>query len=209
MGNLEVTSQTRELLEQRTLRERNKPILAKQKKGRRAVKSNSPHQVERRVATSRAEDAVAAHEVEHGQVKRWQPAFTLPGVKDPPGYVSCWISRHGRHRGDEEGLRKALSEGWEFGRVKDYPDSHALPTQRSSVHGEMIGNDSAVLMKLPEELKAQRDAYYNGKRDRATRQINKPKPGLAEANDKMPLVEDLNQVQSGLARGRRRIPQSA
>jgi len=208
---LEVSNQTKELLEQRNLRERNKPILAKQQKERRNAPSNAGiHAVDRKVsARSQKQSASDAHETEQVERKRWQPAYTLPGVEDPEGYVCCWISRHGRHRGDEEGLRKALQEGWEFARKTDFHGRHVLPTQRLSDHGEIIGNDSSVLMKLPEELKAQRDAYYNGRRDRATRQINNPKPGLAEANDKMPLVEDLNQTQSGFARGRRRRPDAA
>lgn len=206
---IEVTDATRELLEQRNAREQKAPELARQQQQRRGqgkAGGTKAHNVKRTVAKSRLQEAAAVHHVERGTPeKRWQPSYTLPGLPDPPGYFLTYIARHGRHRGDEGGLIKALAEHWEFARVSDFPE-HILPTLELTKHGEVIGNDTSILMKLPLELKAQRDAHYNSKRDRATRQVNTPKPGLLEANDKMPLVEDINQVSTRMHRGPRRSP---
>lgn len=200
--SVEMTGATRELMERRKLREQAAPELAKQKQQARAKKSDTHHEVKRTVAKSRLQEGAAAHNVAHPAPRRWRRAFALPGLPDPLGYVLCYIARHGQHRGDEAGLIAALSEGWEFARLSDFP-GHILQKTTISEYGAVIGNASSVLMKLPEDFKAQRDEYFNSRRDIATRHVNNPKPGLAEANSKMPLVEDVNQSEARLARGRR------
>jgi hypothetical protein len=90
-----------------------------------------------------------------------------------------------------------LREGWEFVAPGEL-DEQDVPTEsftgRLAKHGEVVGDETTVLMKMPDAMKAQRDAYYNRRRDAATREVRKPRPGIAEANSKMPLVEDRNEI---------------
>ena len=176
------------------------PEIARAKQQRRSQKADGGvHEVDRSRGESRAQEAAGANEVDRGPVKRWQRAHALAQLPDPPGYSLCWIARHGQHRGDDAGMLAAQEEGWEFVRREEFP-KRFLPTQRHADNGQIIANASAVLMKLPVELKAQRDAYYDGLRDRATRQVTRRRPGLPEANATMPLVEDRNDVQTKIGR---------
>lgn len=183
-----------ELKEQQVQREAKKPTLAQQQRENRSRKAGGEiHTVDRKVAPSRKQEAGAAHIVDRGPKKRWRRAYALPTLQDPPGYTLCYISRHKRHRGDDAGVLEAVQEGWEFVRQDQFP-KHALPTQSLTKYGEVIGNDSTVLMMLDNELKAQRDAYYNQRRDAATRAVTRRNPGLPEATRQMPLVEDRNDI---------------
>lgn len=207
VGNIEIAGPTHEAHEAAVRREQVKPEAARQHKQRRGKKAGGDvHNVDRTVAASRVQEAAEATMVERGPIKRWQRAYALPHLPDPPGYVLQYVGRHGQHRGDEARLTAALQEGWEFARKSDFP-KHFLPTQTLPGFGQIIGNDSTVLMKLPVEFKQQMDAYYNGKRDSATRAVTRRHPGLPEATKEMPLVEDRNDVSADNPRMRaRRAP---
>lgn len=178
------------------------PELARAVRERRSRKADGDvHSVDRRVARSRNQEAAAVPSVDRGPVRRWRRADALAALPAPEGYHIEYVRRDNTSRGDEANLIAHIQEGWEFARKSDFPE-HTLPTQRLSDHGEVIGNASVILMKLPLELKAQRDAFYNGKRDAITRAINRRNPGLDEANRKMPLVEDVNEYSHEFERTR-------
>jgi hypothetical protein len=172
------------------------PVIAKQRATRRAKADENLHAVDRGHGPSLHQQAASAHSVDLGPEKNWQRPYALPAFPDPPGFVYCYIARHRRRHGDDAGLLSALREGWQFVRT-DELDEQDLPTEtftgRLAKYGEVVGDESTVLMKLPERLKAQRDAYYNNRRDAATREVQKKKPGLEGTNTKMPLVEDINE----------------
>lgn len=195
---------TSELLEQSRKREAAKPGLARQEKLQRSKKADGGvHTVNRVIHTSRVQDAATSHEVARPEPRRWQRASSLPAIPAPAGYHVEWVRRDDRHRNDHANMLKHVQEGWELCRKSDFP-KHVLPTQRFDGHGEVIGNDSSVLMKIPEELLAQRNAYYNQRRDRATRAVDDQEDvGLNKAmHKKMPLVENRNETDSSLERGR-------
>jgi hypothetical protein len=173
------------------------PALAKQKRTNRQRGGDGLHQVDHGHGPSLHQQVKAAHTVQTGIPERsWQRPYALPSFADPPGYTYCYIARHRRRHGDDAGLLSALREGWEFVRTGEL-DEDDLPTEtftgRLAKYGEVVGDETTVLMKLPERLKAQRDAYYNNRRDAATKQVQKRKPGLEGTNTKMPLVEDVNE----------------
>ena len=209
MPNIEIVGPQREAKEHAIRREQLKPEAARQVKQRRGKKAGGDvHTVDRDRGHSRTQEAAAAHEVERGPVRRWHRAYALPHLPDPPGYTLQYVGRHGQHRGDEARLTAALQEGWEFARTTDFP-KHFLPTISLSGFGQIIGNDSTVLMKLPLEFKHQMDAYYNGRRDAATKAVNRRKPGLEINHKAMPLVEDRNDVDVATPRMRaRRAPKA-
>ena len=186
-----------EIREQKVEKQGKKVAIAKQRQGNRAKGNDGIHVVDRGHGPSLKQQAAKAHQVDTGPVKNWQRAYALPSFPDPPGHSYCWIARHRRRHGDDVNLLASLREGWEP--VKpDELDEEDIPTEtftgRLGKHGEVVGDETTILCKMPDWKKAQRDAYYNQRRDAATRQVRKPKPGLAEANSKMPLVEDRNEI---------------
>jgi hypothetical protein len=184
-----------ELKEQAAERAAKAPAIAKQRAGSRAKGNTGVHAVDRKIGAKNP--ALGVHVVDHGPKRNWQRAYSLPSFPDPPGFSYCWIARHRRRHGDDVNLMASLREGW----VPVHPeelDEQDIPTEtftgRLAKHGEVVGDETTILMKMLNEMKAQRDAYWNRRRDMATREVRKQRPGLAEANSKMPLVEDRNEI---------------
>lgn len=197
-----------EMAELDARRERAKPELARQIKNRSRKRADGDiHGIDRESTSSRLQEAADVTEVDHGHVvKRWAPASALPAVPPLAGFHVEYVRRDNQQRGDHENLVKHQQEGWQFVRRKDYP-RNVLPIQRLSDYGECIGNASSILMKLPLELKAQRDAHYNGRRDATTRAINRKGVKLDAHHEAMPIVEDVVKVTQTIhqnARGRRK-----
>ena len=189
---------------------RRSEVQRQRREGRSRPATTKVHQVKRRRPNpGSVRDAASATKIDTGPQRRWRPAYSLPSFKDPPGFSLCWIARHARRHGDEANLLASLRQGWQFV-SPDELEEEDLPTEtlggRLARYGEVIGDDTTILMKLPTELKRQRDKYYNEKRDRATREVMRRNPGLPEANEKMPLVEDRNEHSSALERSRIRRP---
>jgi hypothetical protein len=152
------------------------------------------HTVKHVAHKSHVEEAIQGTEVARGPIKRWVRASALATLPPPPGFHIEWVRRDNRNRGDLENLVAHLSEGWEFCRKSDFPAKY-VPTQRLSDYGECIGNDSSLLMKLPLELKQQRDEYYRNNRNRSTKAVGMPDPAPeGVSHPDMPIVEDKNRV---------------
>ena len=184
------------------------PEFARQARNRsRKGADGDIHAVKRTVGKSRVQEAAATKEVAAPPRKRWMRASALPSFPPPPGYYLEWVRKDNRNRGDNENLVAHQQEGWEFARKTDFPGQH-VPTQKTSDHGELIGNDSSVLMKLPLELKQQRDQYYRDRRDRSTRAVGEKNPAPeGVSHSAMPIVEDENQTRVGMRSARaRRAP---
>lgn len=191
----------KELLAANLRKEQAKPELARQASQRRTRKTGGDLKaVQHTVHTSRTNETAQRKEPERPPARRWQRAYGLPGMPPIPGYHSEWVRRDNRNRGDHENMIAHLQEGWEFARKEDYPQS-VLPTQHLSDYGNVIGNDSSILMKIPDDLLAQRNDYYNTRRDKATREVNKPRPNSI-THPAMPIVEDVNKETSGIYRDR-------
>lgn len=188
-------------------REQKAPEMARQVKRRgNADADGGIHKVKRTQAKSRKQEAAAVTDVERAPIRRWTKSSALPALPCPPGFHIEYVRRDNQHRGDHENLIAHISEGWEFCRKTDFP-TKSLPTQRLTDFGECIGNASSILMKIPEELKAQRDEYYNKRRNAATRGISRPDPTPGGVgHEHMPIVEDVNKftvTTSNKARARR------
>jgi hypothetical protein len=181
--------------------------IAKQRTGNRA-KGDTTHAVDRGIGAKGARAESQIHIVDRGPRETWQRAYSLPSFPDPPGFSLCWIARHRRRHGDDVNLMASMREGWRFVHP-DELEEQDIPTEtftgRLAKHGEVVGDETTILMKMPNHMKAQRDAYYNRRRDVATRAVRKRNPGIPEANSKMPLVVDQNDVSEETVqmRGRR------
>lgn len=204
--NTKVTSDT--INETARIASERAPEFARQARQRRHKGADGGiHAVKRQVAKSRVQEAAAVTEVAHPPAKRWMPAYALPSFPPPPGYYLEWVRKDNRNRGDAENLVAHLREGWEFARKADFPGEH-VPTIKSSDNGELIGNDSSVLMKLPVELKQQRDQYYRDRRNKSTRAVGMPDPAPeGVSHPDMPIVEDVNKSRYAMPKARaRRAP---
>lgn len=186
-----------EIKEQRVAKQGAKVAVAKQRATNRAKGNDGIHAVDRDAGTQRPQDGGGVHVVDRGPKTTWQRAYSLPSFPDPAGFTLCWIARHRRRHGDDANLLASIREGWQFVKPGEL-DEEDVPTEtftgRLAKHGEVVGDETTILMKMPDAMKAQRDAYYNRRRDAATRAVRKSKPGIAEANSKMPLVEDRNEL---------------
>lgn len=173
------------------------PELARQaRQARHKGADGGIHAVKRTQAKSRTQEAAQVTEVARGPQRRWMKASSLPSFPAPPGYYLEWVRRDNSQRGDCENLVAHLQEGWEFARKSDFPERH-VPTQRVSDYGELIGNASSVLMKLPLDLKHERDEYYRKQRNRATEAVGMPDPSPeGVSHPDMPIVEDVNKARS-------------
>lgn len=186
-----------EIKEQRVAKQGARAAVAKQRATNRAKGNDGIHAVDRDAGTQRPQDGGGVHVVDRGPKTTWQRAYSLPSFPDPAGFTLCWIARHRRRHGDDANLLASIREGWQFVKPGEL-DEEDVPTEtftgRLAKHGEVVGDETTILMKMPDAMKAQRDAYYNRRRDAATRAVRKSKPGIAEANSKMPLVEDRNEL---------------
>lgn len=198
----EVTAGVIRELEQR--RESAAPELAKQLRNRGRKRSvDSGKTIERTLRTSKVADAAAAKEIERPAARRrWRRASALPAVEPPPGYHVKWVRRDQSAQGDYQNLVRHMQEGWELARKVDFP-GRSLPTHLLSNHGDILGNDNTVLMKIPEESALERKAYYDGRLTAQTRGVNQAS-GLAGAHHPaMPLVQDVNKTEVKFERMRR------
>lgn len=161
--------------------------LAKQARERRNQQADGGvHAVDRSTKPNRKTEAAENSTVVRPPVRRWKKASHLPQMPELPGYRQKYVRVDGKERGDHRGVFKHLQEQWEFVRKSDFP-KHALPTIALGQHGEVVGNGELVLMKLHEELHAQRAAVYNAKRDRALASIE---ADLASQSDpRMPIKQ--------------------
>lgn len=156
--------------------------------GQRAA-DGGVHAIKHTVHTSRKQEAAASKEVAKPPRRRWQRASTLPAMPELPGYHVEYVRRDNRNRGDYANLRAHLRSGWDICRVSDYVQEN-LPTIEIASHGEVIGNDDTVLMKIHEDLWADRAAEYNDARDLTTKAINQKTPHLDVSHPHLPFYKD-------------------
>lgn len=164
------------------------PELAKQIRDRSRKKVTDINAVDRRVHTSRKVEMVESKEVKRPTKRQYMEPSHLPGMPEIPGYHLEYVRRDNRGRGDYANLSAHLRSGWEFARKSDFANEH-LPTVRLDQHGDCIGNDDTVLMKIEDEMWAQRNEIYNTKRDKTTRAINRKIPTLDVSHPHMPLFQ--------------------
>lgn len=147
------------------------------------------HAIKHTVHTSRKQEAAASKEVAKPPRRRWVRASTLPAMPELPGYHVEYVRRDNRNRGDYANLRAHLRSGWEICRVADFEQEN-LPTIEIASHGEVIGNDDTVLMKIHEDLWADREQEYNTARDLTTLAINQRMPQLDTQHPSLPIYKD-------------------
>ena len=91
----------------------------------------------------------------------WQRPSSLDAPPAPDGYIHRWIRAEVQGYQDTKNVINRLREGYELVRADEHPDWH-LPTIEDGKHAGVIGVGGLLLARIPEELIAQRNAYYAG-----------------------------------------------
>ena len=91
--------------------------------------------------------------------KPWRPPSTLDAPPAPEGFVHRWIRESVMGFDDKKNLSARLREGFELVRADEYPDFEA-PTVQDGKHAGVIGVGGLVLARFPEEMRQQRNSYY-------------------------------------------------
>ena len=91
----------------------------------------------------------------------WQRPSSLDAPPAPDGYIHRWIRAEVQGFQDTKNVINRLREGYELVRADEYPDWQ-LPTIEDGKNAGVIGVGGLLLARIPEELIAQRNAYYQG-----------------------------------------------
>lgn len=94
------------------------------------------------------------------RVKQWAPASLLPEIIQQPGWKYRWIRTTMAGQADASNVSAKMREGWEPVLLADHPELQLYvdPNSRFRDNVEVGG---LLLCKTPEELVAQRQAYYS------------------------------------------------
>lgn len=152
----------------------------------RSRKASPMNTLAKKATTTRRAEAIAAKEVAKPVGRRYVRPSALPGIPNLPGYHMEYVRRDNANKGDYANLRAHLRSQWEIVRASEI-DGVYLPTIALTGHGDCIGNEDSILMKLPEDLKADRDSQYTEKRDSVTRAVNSKTPNIETEHPQMPV----------------------
>lgn len=93
--------------------------------------------------------------------KMWKPPSSLDAPEPPEGFRHKWIRAEVGGRDDAKNISARLREGYELVRKDEYPDFEC-PVVDSGRYEGVIGVGGLLLARIPEEMVAQRNAYYAG-----------------------------------------------
>ena len=89
----------------------------------------------------------------------WTPPSSLDAPTAPDGFRHRWIRTEVLGMDDTKNMSGKLRSGWELVRGDEYPDQ-TYATVKEGKYAGVIGVGGLVLARIPEEIAAQRDAYY-------------------------------------------------
>ena len=116
--------------------------------------------------------------------KPWQPPSSLDAPKAPAGFKYRWIRESILNQEDKSNMSKRIREGFEPVRAEDHPDFEA-PTVEDGKHAGVIGVGGLILAKIPEEIIAERKAYYKEVNDATMEAVDSQL--MRESNPIMPI----------------------
>ena len=109
---------------------------------------------------------------EKTQRKRvWQRPSSLDAPPAPEGYRHQWIRAESMGYQDTKNVAASLREGYELVRADEYPDQD-FPQMTEGRYAGIIGVGGLLLARIPEEIAAQIEAYYNKKTQEKDEAIN-------------------------------------
>jgi len=90
--------------------------------------------------------------------KPWAPPSSLDAPPAPDGYKHRWIRAETLGQEDNKNLSARLREGFELVRADAHSASY--PTIQEGKYKGVIGVGGLILAKIPEEIVAERKAYF-------------------------------------------------
>lgn len=119
--------------------------------------------------------------------KAWIPPQTLPDPSPEPGWVFRWIRTGLMGQADHSNTSAKFREGWEPVKAEDHPELMVFTDPNSRFKGNVeVGG--LLLCKAPEEMREQRNAYYNRQ---AQSQMDAVDNSFMRTNDeRMPLFNE-------------------
>ena len=120
-----------------------------------------------KMKTSRASQTRSKEESK----KIWTPPNSLDAPPAPTGYRHQWIRAESMGYQDTKNVAASLREGYELVRADEYPDQD-FPQMTEGRYAGIIGVGGLLLARIPEEIAAQIEAYYNKKTQEKDEAIN-------------------------------------
>lgn len=121
------------------------------------------------------------------RVKQWQPPSMLPDPNPEPGYKFRWIRVSMVGETDSSNVAARFREGWEPVRAADHPEITVIAPENERYKDNIVIG-GLMLCKVPEEIMAQRKAYYEAQTAGQMKAVNN---NLMRENDsRMPLFRE-------------------
>ena len=120
-----------------------------------------------KIITSRASQTRSKEESK----KIWTPPNSLDAPPAPEGYRHQWIRAESMGYQDTKNVAASLREVQELFRADEYPDQD-FPQMTEGRYAGIIGVGGLLLARIPEEIAAQIEAYYNKKTQEKDEAIN-------------------------------------
>jgi hypothetical protein len=117
----------------------------------------------------------------------WTPPSSLDAPPAPDGFRHRWIRTETLGMDDTKNMSGKLRSGWELVRGDEYPDQ-AYATVKEGKYAGVIGVGGLVLARIPEEIAAQRDAYYKKQTQERDDAVNNDL--MKEQHPSMPINTD-------------------
>ena len=117
----------------------------------------------------------------------WTPPSSLDAPPAPDGFRHRWIRTEVLGMDDTKNMSGKLRSGWELVRGDEYPDQ-TYATVKEGKYAGVIGVGGLVLARIPEEIAAQRDAYYKKQTQERDDAVNNDL--MKEQHPSMPINTD-------------------
>jgi hypothetical protein len=121
------------------------------------------------------------------RAKAWLPPDVLPEPDKMPGFSYRWIRVSTLGVADPRNISGKFREGWEPVAIEEQPKFKMLtdPNGRYKDHIEIGG---LLLCKTPNEMVAQRNAYYQNQADRQAEAVDNTL--MRQSDPRMPLFKE-------------------
>ena len=119
--------------------------------------------------------------------RSWEAPDVLPKPNPEPGYEFKWVRIATLGNVDAPNISSSFREGWEPCKATDHPEI-TLATIENERFKDNVVIGGLLLCKMPEEMLAQRAAYFKEKAGDAMRAVDS---NLMRENDpRMPIFHD-------------------
>ena len=121
------------------------------------------------------------------RTRAWQRPETLPSPNPAPGYAFRWIRVATQGQTDATNVSSKFREGWEPVKALDHPEITMVTIENEKFKDNVVIG-GLILCKAPEELIAERKAYYESQTEGQMQSVDN---NLMRENDpRMPLFHE-------------------